>query len=164
LFKRLAQLAASGTRIYLDYNYRPHLWKSNEESREVYSAILPFCNTIFVGLDELASIYGVSSIAAGHHYFADKNVHESVIRGGAEPCSIQVGEENFVIAAEKVTKVVDTTAAGDSFSAAYLLARNSGFSAPKAAQIAHRMAAYVIGHKGSIAPIEAMPDFVDFLD
>ena len=162
LFKRLAQLAASGTKIYLDYNYRSHLWNSNRESREAYQAILPCCDTVFAGLDELTAIYGISSITAGHRYFSEKGVNESVIRGGAKPCSIQVGGQNFEVAVEKIAKVIDTTAAGDSFSGAYLLARNSGFTVSKAAKIAHRMAAYVIVHKGAIAPIEAMPVFSDF--
>lgn len=74
-----------------------------------------------------------------------------------------VGGADFFVATEKVAKVIDTTAAGDSFSAAYLLARNSGCGVVKAARVAHRMAAYVISHKGAIAPREAMPDFGDIL-
>lgn len=161
LFKRLAQLASSGTKIYLDYNYRPHLWKSNDKGKDAYEAILSCCHTVFVGLDELIAIHGISSTASGHQYLAQKSVRESVIRSGAEPCSIRAGGEIIEVAAEKVAKVIDTTAAGDSFSAAYLLARNSGCSVSKAARIAHRMAAYVIAHKGAIAPIAAMPVFDD---
>lgn len=164
LFKRLAQLAASGTKICLDYNYRPHLWKSNVEGRKAYEAILPYCDTVFVGIDELVAIHAVSSRAAGHNYLAEQGVKESVIRSGCEPCSIEAGGQNFEVAAETVSKVIDTTAAGDSFSAAYILARNSGCDVLKAARIAHRMAAYVIVHKGAIAPVSAMPVFDDILE
>lgn len=45
-----------------------------------------------VGLDELITIHGVTSIAAGHSYLAEKGIKESVIRCGAEPCSIRSGE------------------------------------------------------------------------
>ncbi|MFT5697459.1 MAG: 2-dehydro-3-deoxygluconokinase [Desulforhopalus sp.] len=159
LYDRLAQLAESKTKIYFDYNYRPHLWKTAAEGIQAYEAILSWCDTVFVGLDELAAIHGVTTTEAGHKFLADKGVRESVIRSGAEPCSIQVGGQRFEVTPEKVTKVVDTTAAGDSFSGAYLLARNSGCSVEKAARIAHRMAAYVIGHKGAVAPLNAMPDF-----
>lgn len=164
LFKRLAQLAASGIKICLDYNYRPHLWKSNVEGRKAYDAILPYCDTVFVGIDELVAIHAVSSRAAGHNYLAEKGVKESVIRSGCEPCSIQACGQNFEVAAETVTKVLDTTAAGDSFSAAYIVARNSDCDVSKAARIAHRMAAYVIVHKGAIAPVSAMPVFDDILE
>jgi len=159
LFDRLAKLAKSNTKIYFDYNYRPHLWDSENRCKEVYEIILPWCDTVFVSLDELSDVHGVSSCVAGHHFLASMGVKESVIRNGAESCSIQNGTQHFEIAAENVARVVDTTAAGDSFSAAYLLARSAGCTVTKAAQIAHRMAAYVIAHKGAIAPLEAMPVF-----
>jgi len=161
LYKRLAQLAESNTKIYFDYNYRPHLWKTTAEGIEAYEAILSWCDTVFVGLDELAALHDVATTEAGHKFLAGNGVRESVIRSGAEFCSIQVGHQYFDIPPEKVTKVVDTTAAGDSFSGAYMLARNTGCTVGKAARVAHRMAAYVIGHKGAVAPLDAMPDFGD---
>jgi len=164
LFMRLAQLADSTTKICFDYNFRPHLWVSKEESRAAYETILPWCDMVFVGLDELNMIHGVSSREEGHLYLSTKGVNESVIRGGAEPCSIQVGVQQFEVEAEKVLKVVDTTAAGDSFSAAYLVARSSGRTVVEAAKIAHLMAAYVISHKGAIAPIKAMPTFENMME
>lgn len=163
LFKRLIQLAATGTRICLDYNYRPHLWSSSIAAREAFELILSCCDTVFVGLDELTVIHDVSSLSDGHRYLGANGVRESVIRCGAEPCSIEVGGEHFEVEAEQDVHVVDTTAAGDSFSAAYLLARNSGCTVQQAAQIAHRLAAYVIVHKGAIAPIREMPGFDDLL-
>lgn len=159
LFARLAELADSGTKILFDYNYRPHLWKSTDEGKVAYETILTWCDTVFVGLDELSELHGVATNAEGHQYLAQKGVRESVIRSGAEPCSIQFEEQHFEVAAENVEKVVDTTAAGDSFSAAYMLARGTGCDISEAARIAHLMASYVIEHKGAIAPIDDMPDF-----
>lgn len=54
-------------------------------------------------------------------------------------------------------RVVDTTAAGDSFSAGYLAERLSGGSAQQAALRGHRLAATVIQHRGAIIPATAMP-------
>jgi 2-dehydro-3-deoxygluconokinase len=159
LFQRLKELAASGTKIVFDYNYRPHLWKSAEAGKGAYESILSWCDTVFVGLDELKAIHGVTTTLEGHKFLAEKGVRESVVRSGAEPCSIFVADQHYEIAPTKVPKVVDTTAAGDSFSGAYMVARNSGCDVEKAARIAHRMAAYVIGHKGAIAPLDVMPAF-----
>jgi 2-dehydro-3-deoxygluconokinase len=53
--------------------------------------------------------------------------------------------------------VVDTTAAGDSFGAAYLAARLSGSDPEQAAHAGHRLAGAVIRHRGAIIPREAMP-------
>ena len=64
-----------------------------------------------------------------------------------------------MVAPHAVATVVDTTAAGDSFSGAYLAARLGGCDVIRAANVAHQMAAYVITHKGAIAPVAEMPDF-----
>lgn len=52
---------------------------------------------------------------------------------------------------------MDTTAAGDAFSAGYLAERLNGGSAQQAAQRGHRLAATVIQHRGAIIPATAMP-------
>ena len=52
---------------------------------------------------------------------------------------------------------VDTTAAGDSFAAAYLAARATGLNPKAAAESGHRLARIVIMHRGAIVPIHAMP-------
>jgi 2-dehydro-3-deoxygluconokinase len=54
--------------------------------------------------------------------------------------------------------VVDTTAAGDSFAAAYLFARLNGVGAVAAAKAGHHLAGTVVCHPGAIIPREAMPD------
>jgi 2-keto-3-deoxygluconate kinase (EC 2.7.1.45) len=54
-------------------------------------------------------------------------------------------------------KVIDTTAAGDSFSAGYLAVRLAGGSAEDAAARGHLTASTVIQHRGAIIPLEAMP-------
>ena len=52
---------------------------------------------------------------------------------------------------------VDTTAAGDSFNAAYLFSRLQGESQVGAAGAGHRLAARVIQYPGAVIPLEAMP-------
>ena len=60
--------------------------------------------------------------------------------------------------AEPLTKpVVDTTAAGDSFAAAYIAARLGGAEAAEAARAGHRLAGVVVCYPGAIIPRSAMP-------
>ena len=53
--------------------------------------------------------------------------------------------------------MVDTTAAGDSFSAGYLAVRLTGGDAESAAKRGHLTASTVIQYRGAIIPREAMP-------
>jgi 2-dehydro-3-deoxygluconokinase len=53
--------------------------------------------------------------------------------------------------------VVDTTAAGDSFAAAYIAARLAGADPIAAAEAGHRLAGVVVCHPGAIIPRAAMP-------
>ena len=68
-----------------------------------------------------------------------------------------LGAERHLVEAEPVANVVDTTAAGDSFAAAYMAARLAGLGPQIAAQIGHRLAGAVVRHRGAIIPREAMP-------
>ena len=52
---------------------------------------------------------------------------------------------------------IDTTAAGDSFNAAYLYHRLLGASVAVAARAGHRLAARVIQYSGAVIPADAMP-------
>jgi len=53
--------------------------------------------------------------------------------------------------------VVDTTAAGDSFAAAYIDARLGGVDPVEAARAGHRLAGVVVCYPGAIIPRLAMP-------
>ncbi|WP_312059146.1 PfkB family carbohydrate kinase, partial [Pantoea septica] len=54
-------------------------------------------------------------------------------------------------------RIIDTTAAGDSFSAGYLSQRLTGGSPQAAAERGHLTASTVIQHRGAIIPLAAMP-------
>ena len=62
-----------------------------------------------------------------------------------------------MVAAKPVARVVDTTAAGDSFAAAYLASRLRGTGPVAAAEAGHTLAGVVVGSPGAIIPRSAMP-------
>jgi 2-dehydro-3-deoxygluconokinase len=82
-----------------------------------------------------------------------------VVKRGAQDTLVRLaGRPVLAVAAERVAKVVDTTAAGDSFAGAYLAARLGGADAALAAVTGNRLAARVVQHRGTVIPIEDMPD------
>jgi len=77
----------------------------------------------------------------------------------SEPASIvRLDGVPYPIKAKPVeAPVVDTTAAGDSFAAAYVAARLVGADPIEAARAGHRLAGVVVCHPGAIIPRAEMP-------
>lgn len=75
-----------------------------------------------------------------------------------------MARENFLrayqVATEAVPRVVDTTAAGDSFAAGYLGRRLLGATPVEAAAFGNRLAGRVIQYPGALIPVEAMADLM----
>ncbi|WP_192458582.1 sugar kinase [Musicola keenii] len=151
---------ANGGKVIFDNNYRPRLWQSQEETRQAYSDILACTDLAFLTLDDEDMLWGalpVDDVLARTHQFG---VTEVVVKRGADSCLVSItGEPLYDIPAIKLPKekVVDTTAAGDSFGAGYLAVRLNGGSAEEAAKRGHLTASTVIQYRGAIIPQSAMP-------
>ena len=52
LIKRLQELAKGGTSIYFDCNFRPHLWASKEQAKEVYEQLYKVSEIVFLTTEE----------------------------------------------------------------------------------------------------------------
>ncbi|MEJ5073755.1 sugar kinase [Enterobacter ludwigii] len=160
LFSLLHECRANGGKVIFDNNYRPRLWTSREETQQVYQQMLGCTDIAFLTLDDEDALWGekpVEEVMARTHA---AGVHEVVIKRGADSCLVSLAEVGVVdVPAVKLPKekVVDTTAAGDSFSAGYLAVRLTGGDTQAAAQRGHLTASTVIQYRGAIIPRDAMP-------
>ena len=158
LIARLGELARDGVAVDFDCNYRPLLWESVETTRAVYGEVIALASRVLVTVEELEVLGIDPTPAAGADHFAAMPRLEVVIKDGANPCTLVHGGKVETVPATAVDRVVDTTAAGDSFSAAYLLGRCLGFAPVEAAHRAHIVAGAVVQHRGAIIPKDATPD------
>ncbi len=142
---------AGGGTIAFDSNYRPRLWESVLAAREAISAMWSGCDIALPSLDDEMLLFDVASEtevltrlrAAGATLGALK-------RGGRGPLALDGSEVDE--AAWVDLKVVDATAAGDSFNAGFLAAHVSGQNVPDSIRAGHDLAARVIRHRGAIIP------------
>jgi 2-dehydro-3-deoxygluconokinase len=148
----------SGTRIVFDNNYRPHLWPDAQAAREAYGEMLRLTDLALITWEDDAALFGYADVEALFRAYADFGVGEVALKRGAASCLIQCASGRFDVPAEQVRQVVDTTAAGDSFSAAYLSCRLQGGDPQLAAHWGHRLAAQVVQHRGALIPSAAMPN------
>ncbi|WP_426205854.1 sugar kinase [Pseudomonas sp. TWP3-1] len=152
LIETLVEARQRDARIVFDNNFRPRLWASQEEARAAYRSVLPHVDLALLTLEDEQALFHFSSCEAVFDAYAQIGTPEVVLKRGAEACLIRCGGEAFEVPAQKVEKVVDTTAAGDSFSAAYLARRLLGGSPVEAAQAGHLLASQVIQVSGALIP------------
>ncbi|WP_409302943.1 sugar kinase [Pseudomonas sp. KCJK8993] len=150
LRETLAEARRRGARIVFDNNYRPRLWTSLVHAQAAYREVLADVDLALLTLDDEQALFGYGDSDAV--FAAYPRTPEVVLKRGAEACLIRCHGESFSVPARKVEKVVDTTAAGDSFSAAYLACRLQGGTPAQAAEAGHRLAARVIQHPGALIP------------
>ncbi|KNC10777.1 ketodeoxygluconokinase [Pantoea sp. RIT-PI-b] len=161
--KLMALLSAcrqNGGKVIFDNNYRPRLWADKASAQQAYAEMLRHTDMAFLTLDDEDLLWGEQPLETVIARTRAAGVQEIAIKRGADSCLVAVGDEPLrEVAAIKLAKekVVDTTAAGDSFSAGYLAVRLAGGSAEDAAARGHLTASTVIQHRGAIIPLSAMP-------
>lgn len=156
LFPLLERLRARGGKVAFDTNWRPRLWPDHAVARGAFDEMLRHTDIALPGVADLQGLYGDADAAAALARVTAAGVPEIVLKLEAPGCLVSRDGGFTEVPAERVAAVVDTTAAGDSFSAGYLAARLDGRSPVEAARTAHRLAARVIQHRGAIIPREAM--------
>ncbi len=153
----LADFKAKGGKVMFDNNYRPRLWESKEDAQTAYKAVLAYTDIAMLTFDDEEMLYGDTDVDQCIARTQALGVAEIAIKRGADDCLVVQGEERTSVPALKAETVVDTTAAGDSFSGGYLAKRLTGGTAEEAALMGHIVASTVIQHPGAIIPTSAMP-------
>jgi 2-dehydro-3-deoxygluconokinase len=147
---------ACGRCVVFDTNFRPHGWPDPALAKAAFRAALARADIVLASMEDLGLLFGED----GPSELPTTDPRVEVVLKLAEPAvRIYYRNAHETIAAEPVEGVVDTTAAGDSFAAAYLAARLLGEEPTDAARAGHRLAGAVVRHRGAIIPRSAMPDF-----
>ena len=158
LYDALMLCHQNGVHIAFDNNYRSQLWPSVVEAREVYKKVMSLTHLAFLTFDDEMALWGDTQEEQSITRAQTFGIKEIVIKHGANPCSIIDLNKRTQVAANVIEHVIDTTAAGDSFSAGYLAKRLTGGTAQAAAHLGHQLAGNVIQHRGAIIARDLMPN------
>lgn len=129
--RRLVEAAVeSDVRVSFDLNGRPNQWAGTEAYRSALREVLPHCDLVFAGTEDLA-VAGVDPTPAGLLELLppDATATAFVTDGAAETTAMTVvdGEATERATASPPTVTVATVAgAGDAFAGAVLAARDHG--------------------------------------
>ena len=155
LFAALKGAREAGARFAFDTNFRARGWPDLDVARAVFQEAFAAADIVLASTEDLLPLYpGVTNEA-----LLSRIPGAEVVLKLSEPASIvRLEGVPYPIKAKPVEEpVVDTTAAGDSFAAAYVAARLVGADPIEAARAGHRLAGVVVCHSGAIIPRAAMP-------
>jgi 2-dehydro-3-deoxygluconokinase len=154
LFEALDVARGRSRRIAFDTNFRTRGWPDRAQAKAAFRAAIGRADIVLASTEDLDLLFG----AEGASELPTSNPKIEVVLKLAEPAvTISHAGKQQTIVAEPVRDVIDTTAAGDSFAAAYLAARLGGAEPAAAAVLGHRLAGAVVRHRGAIIPRSAMP-------
>ena len=155
LFAGIKRAREAGARFAFDTNFRARGWPDLTVARAVYQEAFELADIVLASTEDLLPLYPG---ATNENLLARIRGGEVVLKL-SEPASIvRTDGVSHQTKAKPISKpVVDTTAAGDSFAAAYVAARLADADPVEAADTGHRLAGVVVCHPGAIIPRAAMP-------
>jgi 2-dehydro-3-deoxygluconokinase len=144
-----------GVRIAFDTNFRARGWPNLDVARAVFDEAFAASDIVLAATEDLLQLYPDDS---NEQLMERLRCDEAVLKL-LTPASLVLfeGASREVRAVPVTQPVVDTTAAGDSFSAAYLAARLAGAEPVEAARAGHCLGGVVVCYPGAIIPRSAMP-------
>ena len=160
LLGALRHARQQGARIAFDTNFRASGWQEREQARTAFEEAFAVSDVVLASTDDLLPVY------------PDETDEQLLLRIPAGEAILKLRDPGSVVrfegASHRVTAeppaqpVVDTTAAGDSFAAAYLAARFGGADPVAAARAGHRLAGVVVCHPELMQALAAGFDVVKF--
>lgn len=154
----LQKAKQAGAQIILDTNYRPSLWTNADSARKSIQTFLKYVDIALPTFIDDQLVFGDTTPEATVQRLFENGVTEIVVKCGDQPALVATKDHQQRVPSCLVDKVIDTTAAGDSFNSAYLAARLLNFDPIKATLFGHKLAAKVITQPGAIIPRTIMPN------
>lgn len=144
-------LGKSPAKVVFDSNYRPRLWESAEVARLTIAQAWRVTDIALPSLDDEMALFEDADEAACLARLRGYGLREGALKRGADgPVPIDPAAPPRQFA--RAEKVVDTTAAGDSFNGGFLGACLAGAPLSEALARGHAQAMKVIARPGAIIP------------
>ena len=138
-----------GGRVAFDGNYRTRLWEDPNGAQVWRNRAAVEADFGFPTIDDERELSGAPDAEAVAKVWQDAGCGEVVVKLGGKGCRLPDG--TIVPPAVTLTPV-DSSGAGDAFSAGYLACRLRGASREEAALRAHELAGWTVMRSGAIPP------------
>ena len=138
--------------IAFDSNYRPALWEDIKTARDITEQVWSLADIALPSIDDEMALFGDKTEQDVVARFAGKDWHRLVLKRGERGPLAPLCPEASSLTFPPAERVIDTTAAGDSFNGGYLAAMLAGADETACLMAGHQLAAEVVGAPGAITP------------
>lgn len=144
----------NGIRFAFDSNYRPRLWPDKKTAQDVVARAWALADIALPSIDDEMDLFDDKNEDAAIDRLSSYGAPVMAVKRGSDgPVAIVDGQlQSSEVVFKGAAKVVDTTAAGDSFNGGFLAAALVRKSIDQALLAGHNMAVNVIAHQGAIIP------------
>lgn len=135
----------------------------NKETLKDLATILSCADYFFPNEAELATLTGEADIQKNISALLDCGLKCAVVKRGGKGCIIATKEAQIEIPAYRVEKVIDTTGAGDCFSAGFLYALSEGWRLEECGRFACAVASCSVEEVGAVAGVTSLEKVIQRL-
>ena len=147
----------AGKVIAFDPNLRPRLWHCSDTMLQVTMEGAAVSDIVLPSFEDEAAWFGdVDPKATAKRYLA-AGVSTVVVKNGNDPIYHHSVDAHGTVTVPPIAKIVDTTAAGDSFNAAILAGLTHAVPLKKSIATACQLAGDVVQARGALVPINLTP-------
>jgi len=142
-----------GATVAFDPNLRPRLWETGEAMCATVMAAAAVSDIVLPSFEDEATYFGDAGPTETVNRYTQAGVPLVIVKNGPGEVLWQADGATWTFQVPPVAEVVDTTAAGDSFNAAFLASHLQGTDLETSVAAGSRLAARVIGRRGALVDI-----------
>lgn len=157
LLERLAGFSQKGVRVVFDPNLRPHLWPDADSITRWTMTAAAIADVVLPSHEDEATHFGDKDPDETADRYINNGAELVVVKNGPDPVVVRAADgDRFQYQPAALDSVVDTTAAGDAFNAAFLTNYLERGRLREAVRIGCVLARHVVSHKGALVSVSKM--------
>lgn len=149
-FETIQKAREAGVKIAFDTNYRPKLYSSKQEAKDIYMETIKYCDIVLPSIEDEMDLWTEDNSNEIIQRLKIAGVKEIILKAGKEDIKYYYENKIKTVEIKALDNIVDSTSAGDSFNGAYLSARLKGYDIKKSILKGQELASKVIMHQGAI--------------
>ncbi len=153
LLTALRHARAAGSKVAFDPNLRPRLWPDSATMCAALMEAAAVADILLPSHEDEATHFGDRNPLATATRYGQAGAALVVVKNGPGEMVLWDRGQITRLTPDPVAPVIDTTAAGDSFNAAFLAAHLTGAGLLPSAQAGAALAAKVIGARGALVSV-----------